>query len=292
DHDPPRFLFEMSRGCWWGEKSHCTFCGLNGLGMAFRRKSPERVLAELDWLVGRYGDRTKAASATDNILPPEYFQTLFPRLAERDLGLQLFVETKTNLTEEQVGLLRRAGVRIIQPGIESLSTAAVKAMKKGTTLLENVQLLKWSRQYGLEVSWNYLTEFPGETEEQLADGADLIGRLRHLPPPSGLESIHFDRFSPYTEEPDRFGIRDLAPCPAYRFVYPDVPDSRIRRLAYYFSGTVGQSAGTDEARDEVRQAIEEWRENRKRYALFAVPVDDKTLVCDFRGLAEPRFTLL
>src|SRR6185295_16243110 len=47
DHDPPRFLFEMSRGCWWGEKSHCTFCGLNGLGMAFRRKSPGRVLAEL-----------------------------------------------------------------------------------------------------------------------------------------------------------------------------------------------------------------------------------------------------
>lgn len=42
--------FESSRGCWWGEKSHCTFCGLNGLGMAFRAKSPQRVLGELSEL--------------------------------------------------------------------------------------------------------------------------------------------------------------------------------------------------------------------------------------------------
>lgn len=25
----PRLLFETSRGCWWGQKHHCTFCGLN-----------------------------------------------------------------------------------------------------------------------------------------------------------------------------------------------------------------------------------------------------------------------
>ncbi len=38
--------FESSRGCWWGEKQHCTFCGLNGGTMKHRAKSPERVLAE------------------------------------------------------------------------------------------------------------------------------------------------------------------------------------------------------------------------------------------------------
>src|SRR5262249_21030181 len=34
---------ETSRGCWWGEKHHCTFCGLNGLTMRYRSKSPERA---------------------------------------------------------------------------------------------------------------------------------------------------------------------------------------------------------------------------------------------------------
>jgi magnesium-protoporphyrin IX monomethyl ester (oxidative) cyclase len=42
-HVKPALLFESSRGCWWGMKHHCTFCGLNGEGMSFRSKSPGRV---------------------------------------------------------------------------------------------------------------------------------------------------------------------------------------------------------------------------------------------------------
>ena len=40
----PVLLFETARGCWWGAKSHCTFCGLNGGAMAFRAKSQSRAL--------------------------------------------------------------------------------------------------------------------------------------------------------------------------------------------------------------------------------------------------------
>jgi magnesium-protoporphyrin IX monomethyl ester (oxidative) cyclase len=35
----PALVMETSRGCWWGAKHHCTFCGLNAEGMAFRSKS-------------------------------------------------------------------------------------------------------------------------------------------------------------------------------------------------------------------------------------------------------------
>jgi radical SAM superfamily enzyme YgiQ (UPF0313 family) len=40
-------LFEASRGCWWGAKHHCTFCGLNGLSMTFRSKSADRAYSEI-----------------------------------------------------------------------------------------------------------------------------------------------------------------------------------------------------------------------------------------------------
>ncbi len=40
---PCRLIFETSRGCWWGEKSLCSFCGLNGEGPPFRAKSPDRA---------------------------------------------------------------------------------------------------------------------------------------------------------------------------------------------------------------------------------------------------------
>ena len=49
----PGLPVEMSRGCWWGQKSHCTFCGLNGGGMNYRSKAPEQVLEEIDALVDR-----------------------------------------------------------------------------------------------------------------------------------------------------------------------------------------------------------------------------------------------
>ena len=31
----PSVFVETSRGCWWGERMHCTFCGLNGATMAY-----------------------------------------------------------------------------------------------------------------------------------------------------------------------------------------------------------------------------------------------------------------
>ncbi len=40
--------YETSRGCWWGQKKHCTFCGLNPLGMNYRAKSPERAVEIID----------------------------------------------------------------------------------------------------------------------------------------------------------------------------------------------------------------------------------------------------
>ena len=51
----PRIMYETSRGCWWGERSHCTFCGLNGATMKFRSKSAPRAMDELRYLAARYG---------------------------------------------------------------------------------------------------------------------------------------------------------------------------------------------------------------------------------------------
>jgi radical SAM superfamily enzyme YgiQ (UPF0313 family) len=61
---------ESSRGCWWGEKHHCTFCGLNGRTMAFRSKSPDRFRDEL---AARY--RNFRFSVVDNIIDYKYYSS-------------------------------------------------------------------------------------------------------------------------------------------------------------------------------------------------------------------------
>lgn len=52
----PVIMTEGSRGCWWGEKHSCTFCGLNGLVKTYRQKTPQRIADELNAITDRYGN--------------------------------------------------------------------------------------------------------------------------------------------------------------------------------------------------------------------------------------------
>jgi ribosomal peptide maturation radical SAM protein 1 len=155
----PTLTFEGGRGCWWGAKSHCTFCGLNGTSMAFRSKSPERVLAELRRQSAKHGITNFLV--VDNIMDMRYLEGVCEPLGEQRLDYSFFFEVKANLTREQLRTMATAGVRAIQPGIESLSTRILKLMRMGATRLINVRLLMWASYYGMSVNWNLLCGFPG-----------------------------------------------------------------------------------------------------------------------------------
>ncbi len=282
--------FETSRGCWWGEKHHCTFCGLNGLSMAYRAKSADRALREILALAERYG--VDEVSAVDNILAMGYFRELLPKLKERGIGLKLFYETKANLTREQVRLLRDAGVRAIQPGVESLSTRVLSLMRKGTTALQNIQLLKWCKEFGVTTIWNLLYGFPGEEAADYEESARLMDALHHLPPPrGGLVAIRVDRFSPFFMTPDDLGLRNLRPDRAYRHVY-DLPDEALTDLACYFEHDYADGRSADEYIAPVRQALDRWSRSRGNRGLVYTDDGSRLGLCDFRPGAYRLWTPL
>jgi ribosomal peptide maturation radical SAM protein 1 len=246
--------FESARGCWWGAKSQCTFCGLNGATIAFRSKTPGRVLAEIDELSSRYG--VKMFGAVDNILDHRYVRDVFAPLAERKGGqYEFFYEVKANLTREQLRTMALGGVRRVQPGIESLSSHMLKLMRKGVTALQNVNFLKWAHFYGMEITWNILLGFPGERIEDYQRQIDIIPLLRHLPPAVAVTAIHLDRFSPYFDFADRLGIHNVSPDPAYASVYP--PDFDLSRIAYYFEHEAPNTLAP-EAHEPVYKCMHEW----------------------------------
>src|SRR5262249_16220836 len=130
-------LFESSRGCWWGDKSHCTFCGLNSATMMFRSKPATRVFEEIMSLATRYGILDFVV--VDDIIDLKHIRELLPLLSTADCDLHIFYETKANLKKEQLRAFYEAGVTAIQPGIESLSTPILQLMRKGVTALQNVR---------------------------------------------------------------------------------------------------------------------------------------------------------
>lgn len=287
DWDAGLFV-ETSRGCWWGERHHCTFCGLNGATLAYRSKSAGRALDELTTLATRHPGAD--IQVVDNILDMGYMKTLLPELVRRKLDFGLFYETKSNLKQEQVKLLRDAGVRTIQPGVESFSDEILARMRKGVSALQNIQALKWCRQYGVQPLWNLMWGFPGEPPEEYEAMARLVPLLVHLPPPAGSFGLRLDRFSPNFDAPAAFGFTGVAPLPAYAHVYALAPEARAN-LAYYF-----QFAYPDRHPDTyvgpLLDALERWRRGHRTSDLFSVEHDDVLLVCDLRSGRRSRLVAL
>jgi ribosomal peptide maturation radical SAM protein 1 len=227
----PELSVETSRGCWWGQRHHCTFCGLNGTSMAYRWKSPERAFSEIKTLAETWGVRRFFAA--DNIVNPRYFPTLFTWIAERKLDIDIQYEMKSSLRLQQLRSLREAGATWFQPGIESLSSHVLALMDKGVTALQNVQVLKWGRELGFSITWNCLCGFPGETGEDYREMLSMMRYLTHLQPPASVAVFRLDRFSPMFDQAAARGIQGVTAGRSYRLCFPFPPDA-LDRLAYFF----------------------------------------------------------
>jgi len=266
---PEYLTYESSRGCWWGAKHHCTFCGLNQASMNFREKRPERVVRDLIGLDEKWGGRP--IRTADNIIPNSYFTEVLPQLAARPRQPRLFYEVKANLKDEQVALMRRAGIYSIQPGVESLSTPILKLMRKGVSAHQNIRLLRICATHGMHAGWNLIYGFPGETRQNYRDMLALLPVIMHLRPPDGIALIMIDRFSPNFDDHERMGIPMVKPFDIYRGLYP--ADAPLDDIAYHFDGVyttefLDDAALVKEFRDMVADWKRLWRDPQRRPKLF------------------------
>jgi ribosomal peptide maturation radical SAM protein 1 len=260
----PVLYMEGSRGCWWGQKSLCTFCGLNGTTLAFRAKSPGRVVEEAKALAARYG--ISRFWTSDNILDHRAYRTLLPAL--RDLrvkdgwDLSFFFEIKSNVTKEQVRMLRDAGITWVQPGIESFSDHILRLMHKGAEAIQQIQLLKYLAEFSMRVDWNILYANPNETADDYRQMAELVPFLHHLPPPAPgtVVPMNLQRFTRYHSDPAGHGITWMGPGAFYRRVFPR-NDIDLDRLVYYFEYAHPDQSNADlqSARQSFFDAIAVWR---------------------------------
>ncbi|MBI4615132.1 MAG: RiPP maturation radical SAM protein 1 [Planctomycetes bacterium] len=278
---------ETSRGCWWGEKHHCTFCGLNAATMRYLSKSPDRVVAELHALRERHG--VSKFYTVDNILDRRYLTEVLPRLEGQ--GFDLFYETKSNLSEDEVRLFVRAGIRSIQPGIENLSSDILTLMRKGVRGYQNIETLKWCEIHGVRPVWSYLYGFPGEREESYAEAVRLMPRLAHLPPPNRPVPVTLDRFSPYFERRDDFGFRNVRPWKGTEDYYRGLSREARFRLSYHFDSDLPQGNSLPYA-DRLWQAVLAWIQSFHAGAsFFQLRGERVTLLVDTRSGGSRSFLL-
>jgi ribosomal peptide maturation radical SAM protein 1 len=246
---------ETARGCWWGMKHHCTFCGLNRAGMEFRAKEPQQVIDMLETLSRRYGSLN--FNAIDNIMAPEYAEQLFGRLAEAKSDIRVHYEIRPYFKRTQLGRMRNGGLFSVQPGIESLSTHVLKLMKKHSTGMRNLELMKWCTYYDINNLYNILVGFAGETADDYRRQCEVIAKIPHLQPPYAIARARADRGSPMFTDPDRHGVGRLRPADCYRFIFPAGFD--LAKVSYYFDHD-GPGLLPDHEYDEIFRAVGTWQE--------------------------------
>lgn len=265
----PILLFETSRGCWWGMKAHCTFCGLNGQTMNYRAMAPEKAVRHIQSLF-KYYPQVTIFECVDNIMPEHYLTEVFTAIKPPP-DVKIMYEVKANLTVEDLKVLAGARVTSIQPGIEALATSTLKLMKKGTSAFQNISLLKNCLLSDIYPAWNLLVGFPGETSEVFEKYLHDIPLLTHLPAPAGVHQVRFDRYSPYYVRADEYGL-DLRPKDYYGLIYP-FDEMSLSNLAYFFNDHNYQSTylmevteWIDRLREKVRYWVTRWKkENSARH---------------------------
>jgi len=140
-------------------------------------------------------------------------------------------------------------------------------MRKGTTGLRNLQLLKWAKEYNVTAEWNLLYGFPGETAEDYEQILQMLPAVKFLNPPCAVGPIRLDRFSPYFNSPENFGLVNLRPMPTYYFLYPFEKET-LMRIAYYYE--FDYASGINQAANArwVIEFINDWKENPESGCLY------------------------
>jgi ribosomal peptide maturation radical SAM protein 1 len=282
----PRLPFETSRGCWWGAKSRCSFCGQASEDIAFRVKSSERALRELEALTQRHP--SCPVFVTDEIVPPSHFEDFFPALRARIPDIEIvYLQARPTLGLRELRTLAASGVRRLEVGIESLSTPVLALMRKGTTALRCVQFLKWARVTRLDVVWNLLWGLPGEEPGEYERMATLVPLLAHLQPPHTVGAFRLDRFSPMFEDPARFGLTDVRPYPACGYVYDLTPEA-LARLSYSFCFSYQPPRRVSDYTASLADAVARWKEDFAHSSLTFVDQGGRLAFIDHRPGFDPE----
>lgn len=270
--------YETSRGCWWGQKKKCRFCGITN--EMFRSKTAKKVLEDLTILNKRYPDKTIAI--TDNIMPFSFHKELIPLLSRKEYS-NIHNFQRTNLNLKEIFRLRAAKIDFIMAGIEAFSTSLLKLINKGATSSQNLSFLRNAFSAGINLYWVLLWGFPGDKSIHYEETLKLLPLLRHLQPPQDIIHLHLNRFSTYFLDQHEYGIRNLRPWAVYKMIYPRW--ANIDKLAFFFTADYPcDSHKHPELIQELFKEWELWKKVWEKSSLVMIPTRDFYMIYDNRAI--------
>jgi ribosomal peptide maturation radical SAM protein 1 len=214
----PTLPVEFSRGCWWQRASGgCAFCNLNLQWRGYRAKSAARAASEVGHLVRRH--KTLSLAVVDNVLPEHGAGEIFRAVAALKKDISLFAEIRATTPLSELEAMRAAGLRKVQIGIEALSTRLLRRLGKGTTAIQNLEIMKHCEGLGIASLSNLIAHFPGSGEEEVRETLrvmDFAAVFR----PLKLVSFWLGLGSPVAQRAEDRGLTAVGNHPNWAVLFP------------------------------------------------------------------------
>ena len=259
----PTVPAEISRGCWWrrpqrvAKNSGCAFCNLNLQWDGYRSKSPMQVVSEIDHLTSKH--KTLSVAFTDNLLPMKASRRIFEQLGTLNKDFRFFGEMRASTPRRVLKAMRVAGMHQVQIGIEALSTRLLKKLNKGTTAIQNLEIMKHCEDLGIANVSNLILHFPGSDHQ---DVEETLRTLEFALPFRPLRLVHFwlGLGSPVWQNSRAFGLRAVFNHPNYAVLFPPDISRSMRFMIQTYRGDLGHQR---KLWQPVKQKIKAWK---KAYA--------------------------
>lgn len=233
-------LLEATRGCHY----RCHFCLLKMYGKGYRKKDPEQVIQEVDYLVREMGAKAGYFIDLEFTAVREYVWDLCERLARARFPFKWACQTRADYVDTPLlKLMKEAGCRLIHFGVESGSARVMATTNKRITLEQIEEGIAETQRVGIDHLCFFMFGFPGETAEDMEATIAFAKRLNptyasfHVASPyrgtklfemSGSSELFPEVFS---KEHDHDVLQSIANRAFWEFyLRPAVAWSRLRRM--------------------------------------------------------------
>ena len=186
----PAKVLTTSRGCPY----NCIYCGSRYIsGKKYRYYRAEKAIEEIELLINKYAARQLIFWDDSFIINEERTKKLCNLMIEKGINKKVVWYCCTRVNTVTPGLLKlmyKAGCRIISYGIETASQRLLNKIKKGITIEQIENAVKWTNEAKIECRATFMLGIPTETrKESLA----TIKFAKHL----NLSRVKFSLATPY-----------------------------------------------------------------------------------------------
>ena len=195
----PSMSIITSRGC----SGKCTFCYHSLFGNLYRFHSAEYVVGMIQHLMQKYGIRNIDIYDDTFAIARTRLQQFCRLIIKRELDIVWSANSRVNLVNpEMLALMKRAGCWLISYGIETGDQRILDSFKKGITLEQVTQAIRWSKEVGIKTRGFIMVGTMAETKESIEKTHRF---LLNLP----LDLVTINHYTPFPGSEDYTRIRSF-----------------------------------------------------------------------------------